>query len=201
MEIPKIHIEQQPAKIDIEIQRAQIHMEMPQREMHVEWEKPQMEVTRTQGDVELDMEDFKDNLGLKDYDQLNSEAVSQAKAEAIAGVRDIVSKAGFIGDVTNPGPKVGQYARQELLTPEQPPGGGHSAVPPDIGMKGQPGKTEFQWTRGEMHIEWEGGGMPELYVEPPWSVEVELEQRAAVKVALDAESLPEPAGRNVNEHV
>ena len=86
MRVLRVNIEQQMAQIDIHIQQARLHMEMPDRRMEIVSRRPEMKAYQEKPDVELDMDEFKANIGLKTYDQLTAEAATgSARVKALQG--------------------------------------------------------------------------------------------------------------------
>lgn len=200
MKITRLEIEQQRAEISIETQKAQLHVEMPDRRLKISSEVPQMTVHREDGSIELDMDEFKSNLGLKNYDVLTKDAVSKAYQESAQGIRDIVNNAAFVGDPSINGNKVAMAAKDKMLESVDI-STGRSSVPPKIEMEGNPGSLEINWTKGDVSIELEGKGQLDVYAEPPCSVEIELSQHPIVRVALVEESIPSAVGRSVSTKI
>jgi len=193
-----LEIDQRMAKIGIEVQQAQLHVEMPDQSMEINWEPPKMTINHKSGDVDLNMDEFKSNLGLKNYDELIDDAASEAFTTAAEATKDIVNTAAFVGDVSIGGQnKVGEAAKNKMLEYIDT-NTGRSSVPPNITMDGHPGSLEIEWTKGELSVDFEGGGMAEVYVEPPCSVEVQLAERPYVRVSLAEESIPPASGRKVS---
>jgi hypothetical protein len=197
----KINIEQQMAQIDIDIQQAKLHLEMPNRRMEINQKRPEMTVYREAPEVELDMSELKANTGRKTYDQLITEAAQNAKTEARQVVKDIVNESKYVGDVTIHGNKVAAAAKDKMLeTPA--PAMGHNPVPPGaVDMDGNPGKLEIEWSGYELSIDWTGECMPEVTVEPPCSVDVEISRPPSVRISVTEVYIPASSGRNVNTEV
>jgi hypothetical protein len=193
----RINIEQQRAQIDIDIQQAKLRLRMPERQMEISQVRPEMTVSREEPEVRLDMDGLKANMGLKTNDQLLTDAVRKAEAEARQGVRDIVNLSDFLGDVTVEGNRIAIAAKDQLLA-YQSPDMGRSPVPPNVEMDGKPGKLEIEWTDSQLSIDWTGDFMPEFYVEPPCSVNVEISQPPSVKISVEEVYIPAASGRNVN---
>ena len=198
MRVMRLEIDQQRAQINIEIQQARLHVEMPDRRMEITQTRPEMTTHLENGKVELDMDALKANTGLKTYAQMISEAAAEAKAEAQQGVADIVRTSKYISDVTIYGNKVAGAARADMLEVREPVMG-HSPVPPGaVKMNGKPGALEIKWSGFELTIDWLGESTPEVYVEPPGSVNVELSTQPSVKINAAEVYIPESSGRNVN---
>lgn len=196
----RINIEQQTAQIDIDIQHARLRVKMPERRMEIRHTRPEMAVSSEAPEVRVDMDELKANAGLKTSGQLLAAAEQKAEAAARQGVREIVNLAGFLGDVTVEGNKVAMAAKERMLAYRNP-AMGRSPVPPRAEMDGKPGKLEIEWTGYDLLIEWTGDVMPEFYVEPPCSVNVEISRPPSLKITVEEVYIPPSSGRNVNTEV
>ncbi|SMC35565.1 DUF6470 family protein [Papillibacter cinnamivorans] len=201
MKITKLEIEQQSALISVDVQNARLHVESPQRRMKIENNPPEMSVTRQDPEVLLDLSSLKENTGLKTYDQLISDAAAKAKTEALVAVRDTVNESRFIADTAAGGNRIGRTAKDEMLSPSDPDMG-HSPVPPGaVEMDGDPGTLDIQWSGYDFSIDWEGELSPEIYVEPPYSVEVEIAREPSIRISVSELDIPNPAGRKIDAEV
>jgi hypothetical protein len=102
-----------------------------------------------------------------------------------------------VGDVTIEGNKVAMAAKEQMLA-YLDPDMGHKPVPPGVGMDGRPGKLEIEWTEHDLSIDWSGDIMPEFYVEPPSSVNVEISRPPSLKISVEEVYIPASSGRKVN---
>ncbi len=198
MKVMRVEIEQQRAQIKIETQQAQLRVEMPDRRMEITQTRPEMTVHRNNPEIELDMDDFKANIGLKTYDQLIAEAAASARIEARQGTQEIVRTSKYIGDVTIHSNKVAEVSSDQMLEFSDPDMG-HNPIPPGaVEMAGKPGTLEIEWSGFEVSIDWVGDSMPEIYVEPPCSVNVEISTQPFIKISASEVYIPASSGRNVN---
>ena len=201
MRVMRLEIEQQRAQIDINIQPAQLHIEMPDRSMEINQKRPEMTARREQAGVELDMEEHKVNMGLKNYKQMTAAATADALASAQQGIREIVSTSKHLGDVTAHGNKVAAVVKDKMLEFSDPKMG-HSPIPPGaVEMDGKPGTLEINWSDYDLSIDWSGECVPEISVEPQNSVDVELSTQPSVKMSASEVYIPASTGRNVNTEV
>lgn len=201
MRITRLEIDQQTARLTIDIQYARLHVEHPHRRMKIESQSPEMTVERETPEVLLDLRGLKSNTGLKTYDQLISDAADKAKNHALSAVRDTVNKSKFLADITVGGNRIGQAAKSEMLTAVEPDMG-HSRVPPGtVKMDGDPGSLQIQWSGYDLSIDWEGELGPEIYVEPPYSVEVDIAREPYIRISVSEIDIPNPAGRAINAEV
>lgn len=201
MKLMRLEIEQQRAQLNIDIQQAQLRVEMPERRMEISQTRPEMTTHFEQPDVELNMDALKENTGLQNYDVLTAQAAAAAHAKAQQGIRAIVSQSEYLGDVTTPGNKVAALMKDQMLEFKDPDMG-HSPVPPGaVEMKGKPGSLEIEWSDFELTIDWVGENKPEVYLEPPSSVDVEISTRPEVKISVSEVYIPTASGRNLNTEV
>lgn len=201
MKVMRLSIEQHRAQINIEIQRAQLHVERPDRYMEIIHERPEMTVSLENAEVELDMDELKANIGLKTYGQLTAQAAADARAHANREIKEIVRTSKYIGDVTIHDNKVAKVAKDKMLEYHDPHMG-RSPVPPGaVEMDGKPGTIEINWSSYELSIDWVGEYMPEVYVKPTGSVNVEISTQPSVKISVSEVYIPALSGRNVNTEV
>jgi hypothetical protein len=168
--------------------------------MTMEREPPEMNIRHDKGGVLLDSDEVRANLGLMNSKELTDAAASAAYQAAKQGISEMVATTAYVSDITIKGVKIGAAARNKMLAPIEPDPG-HSAIPPKVAMDGNPGSFDIDWNAGGVSIGWEGDGRPEIFVNPPCSVEINLTQRPSVRVSLAEESIPPPSGRNVSTRV
>jgi hypothetical protein len=201
MKLMRLEIEQQRAQINIDIQQARIRVDMPERRIEINQTRPEMTTHFEQPDVELNMDALKANIGLQNYDVLTAQAAAAAHAKAQQGIREIVSRTDYVSDVTIPGNKVATLAKDQMLA-YQDPDMGHSRVPPEaVEMEGKPGSLSIEWSDYDLSIDLVGENAPEIYLEPPSSVDVEISTRPDVKISVSEVYIPTAAGRNLNTEV
>jgi hypothetical protein len=201
MKVARLEIEQQRAEITIDIVNARLHVEMPEQDMDITSKPAEMFTECEDPEVILDLTELKANTGLKTYDQLLSEAATKASGKALQSIKDIVNTAAFVGDVAIHGNKIGKMAREKMLRMIEPDMGRSPVPPGPVKMKGYPGKLEIDWSKHEFYIDWIGKTMPEIYVEPPCSVEVEISTKPYIRISVKEIYIPASSGRNVNTEV
>lgn len=174
---------------------------MPKRRMEITHKRPEMTINREKAEVTLDMSALKANIGLKTFDQLTAEAAVNAQATVRRSIAETVSTSDYISDVTVHSNKVADVARNKMLEFNEPVMG-HNPVPPGpVKMEGNPGGFEIEWSGYDVSIDWVGGTMPEVYVEPPCSVEVEISKEPRVHISVTEIYIPASEGRNINTEV
>lgn len=201
MKVTRLEIEQQRAEITIDITNARLHVDMPKQSMEITSRSPEMTTHLESPEVLLDLTELKANTGLKTYAQLIKDAAAKANTSALQGIREIVNTAEYVSNIAAPGNKIGMIARDKMLRVTEPDMGRSRVPPGPVKMKGHPGKLEVDWSDHEFSIDWNGKCTPEIYVEPPCSVEVEISTRPYISITVKEEYIPAAAGRNVNTEV
>ena len=97
MKISRIQIEQEFAQLKIETQMASLSIEMPKRRMSIQQQPAQMNIKQQKPNIELDMQEFRNNIGLKSNKALMEEYVAEAQARAQQGIRQMAKDRDFVG--------------------------------------------------------------------------------------------------------
>lgn len=197
MRVRRLHIEQQMAVTRAETQMASLSIDTAKRRMRIERQSPQMSVAREAGKIELNIQDFYDNIGLKSIQTLIKEAAAKAYVQASDGIKQIVADGNFVGTLPSSGNSIGQLARKKLLQTYEPQMGGE--VPYGaIKMEGIAGKIDIDWSKYDIKIVWDQFQTPQIQVEPKASVEVKLIQKPRIKCTVVEEMIPPETGEAVD---
>lgn len=202
MKMRRLQIEQQMAQIQIESQTARISIDTHIRRMRVEQQPAKMTVDREKPGIELDMQAFKDNIGLKGVGTLVQESAARAQAQALQGIRETVQDGNYVATLPSHGNPIAQVARQKMLQP--PASKMNSGAVPDgaIKMKGNPGEMNINWTKNDVTISWDQFQTPVITVEPkPPYVTVHLAQKPAVEFTVVEQTYPPESGRTFDKEV
>ena len=202
--IPHITIEQQLAEIGIERTAAQMKIEQQRMQMRIKTEMPQMEIERKNPSFKINRKKINSESGLKSTPELSKTYRDRGRAGAYRGARTAVQDGNFLGNVRNPGDRVGQLARNKKM----------SAIlkKKEINLGLMPRSSpEVEWDRGSMRInwskhsiviDWDGEYMPKVTIDPKHSIEVYLRTKPYFRVLVtEAEEDPNMPGRLVDEAI
>ncbi|MPM97961.1 hypothetical protein SDC9_145142 [bioreactor metagenome] len=162
--------------------------------MTVDQARAQMRVEQQAPEVELDMQAFRDTLGMKTMGTLNKQAAQRAKSTASQGIKDIAADANFVGTLPSEGNAIGKLARMRMMEVSTPQTGIGEGATGNVGMKGDPGKLQIDWDKHDLKITWNDYQTPVITVEPKPSVSVEMIQEPQVQITVVEMSIPPEVG-------
>jgi hypothetical protein len=197
--MPRIIIEQQRASIGINTTFARMNIHPKRPQMKVESSMPRMTVNREQPEFEVNNKKIQSESGLMRPAELSLSVRDNGKLKADMSVSDIVDEGNFLSDVTAPGNRVAQFARNKTLRDanKEINIGLMPKSSPEITWK--TGSMDISWSRNNFNIDWsETNYMPDFSVEPKYSVEVFLRNKPYIRISVVDGSAGGPVGRAID---
>lgn len=198
MKVQRLQIEQQRAQIRIDSQRATLNIQMPDRTMTVEQRRAQMSVERESGEVVLDMENFRNHIGLKSIRTLTEESAARAQAQVEQSIKEFAADADFIGTLPASGNPISQVARSRMLESKAPEMNSGKVPDGTVGMEGKPGEFSIDWSKHDLKINWDAFQSPVITVEPKASVDVQIVQEPHIEFTVVEQTIPAETGTTVD---
>jgi len=201
--IPKIKIEQQSAEMGLNITQAQMRITNPRRKMRVTYESPEMQIENKMPSFKINMKKINSEIGLKPPKEFTAHGAAKGREGSMRGARKALEDGNFLGDIRNyPGDKIGQLARNramERLGTKQINVGLMPESSPEVTW--ERGHMRMSWSKHSLVIDWEGDYMPEVSVDPPYSVEVYLSKKPYFRVLVEEGDAPETSGGQVDRRI
>ncbi|MGI5935637.1 MAG: DUF6470 family protein [Oscillospiraceae bacterium] len=201
MKIARIQIEQELAQLKIETQMASLTVETSKRGMDIQRQPAQMNIIQQAPKIELDMQEFRNNLGLKSNRALMEEYVAEAHAKAQQGIRQIARDGDFVASIPTNTSNIAELARTKMLKVQEPEMNSGKVPPGAVGMEGLPGEFDITWSPHDVKIEWNKYQAPEFTVEPKAEVYVELSREPRLEITVVEEHIPPQRGRTIDTEV
>lgn len=198
MKMQRLQIEQQSAQIRIESQRASLSIEMTKRSMLVQQRRAQMNIRQQSPKIELDMQNFRNNIGLKSNRAFMEENIANARAQAEQGIRQMAVDGDFIGTIPSSVNNIAQLAISKMLKVEEPKLNSGKVPPGAIKMDGKPGSLQINWSRHDLKINWDEYQNPKITVEPKASVHIEIVREPVLEFTVVEEFIPSETGRTID---
>ena len=195
MKVRRLQIVQQKAQIQIDSQMAYLSIEMPKRIMSLETQRAKMNVKTQPAKVDLDMEDFKNKIGIKSMQTLNDQIAAKAFSHVTSTIKEIANDAAYIGTLPSSGNPIADLSRSKMLRVEEPKLYDGASLDGTIKMSGTPGDIQIDWTSNEVKISWDEFQSPSITVEPKASVNVEMVQKPSVEFTVVEQTIPAETGR------
>ncbi|NCB50712.1 MAG: hypothetical protein EOM54_02345 [Clostridia bacterium] len=201
MKVQRIQIEQQMVKLEINSRLASISVDAPRRRMKIERQDAQLSIEREAPDIEIDMQDFRDNCGQKDIGSFMGEITAKAQSNARRSIQEKASDGDFVGALPGSGNSIGRLAKSKLLEVD-PPVMNSGRVPYGaVKMKGNIGDIDINWSRHDIRIEWDDFQTPQITVEPKASVDINVAQEPYLEFTVVEESIPAEKGTAIDAAV
>lgn len=197
MKVQRLQIEQQMAKIKVESQMASLKIDTAQRRMRVEKQDVQMSVKRVPSSIDLDMQEFFDEIGLRSTESFRRKVTSEAQQKAQNGIQQIVRDGKFLGTLPATGNRVGELAKMKML--QSPVKEISGSVPHGtIDMKGKPGKIDINWSNHDVKIVWDEFQSPTIQVVPKAAVNVRVVQQPRIEFEVVEMEIPPSLGSSLD---
>lgn len=199
MRLQRLEIEQQMAVLRIETTNAQLHVEMPDRTMSIEYTPSEMTTTHEDPELLIESKGFKHTLKMDDIFTYSGQNEAKAKGEYEKGVKRTAQDGDYVANTKIRGNRLAQIQKRKIL--ERKAMRMNSGKVPEDAMtiKGRPGKLKIDWSRHEVDITWEGNTFPQIYVDPPYAVEVYLDEKPYIRISLAADNaFVDISGHNVD---
>ncbi|MCL2078468.1 MAG: DUF6470 family protein [Oscillospiraceae bacterium] len=200
MAIQRLNIDQQFAEIGVRTTPAKLNIKMPRGQLTIKTEAPQMKIERKAASFKINRQKQNNESGLKGPLELAKTFRNKGRQKALQGVGQNKDDGNFLANTAIKGDKIPKLAAGKAkarLGPREF----------NIGLMPQ-SSPEIQWDKGYMRINWSkhsvvidysGEYMPDLTVDPKYSVEVFLRTEPYFRVMV--EEAVESTGKYVDSAI
>jgi hypothetical protein len=201
MSIQKLKIDQQIAEIGVRSTPARMNITLPRMQMKIHTEAPKMQIDKKAPTFKVNRQKISNESGLKAPLELAKTFRNKGNQGAMRGTRNAVDDGNFLSNPKVSGDKVPKLAAQKAM-------GALRKKDINIGLMPQ-GSPEVTWDKGYMRInwskhsvviDWDGEYMPQLTVDPRYSVEVFLRTEPYFRVMVE-EAVDSARGRYVDRAI
>ena len=198
--IQMININQQLAELGIRNTPAKLNIRSPHMEMRIKTENAKMEIEHKTPSFRISRKKMESEIGSKTPIEFAKSNREQGRTGALRGAKVAVEDGNFLGEMRRKGDRVGQLARKKtmsaILKKQQvniglSPGSSAEVVWDE-------GSMSINWSRHSILIDWDGEFMPQLTVDPKYSVEIFLKTEPYFRVSVRDMIDPEMPGRVVD---
>jgi len=201
--IQKIIIDQQLAEVGIRNTRAKLNIKYPRMQMRIATEAPKMKIERQTPSFRINRKKIDSERGLKSPMELTQGFRDQGRVGALKGTKTALDDGNFLGELRRKGDRVGQLAKNKtmsaILKQQQINIGLMPKNRPEVVW--DKGSMTINWSRHSILIDWDGEYMPQLTVDPKYSIEVFLKTEPYFRVSVEDMVDPGMPGRYVDQAI
>jgi hypothetical protein len=197
----RIIIDQQLAAIGVSSTPAHVSISAPRLSMKITTEAAKMTVDSKNPEFRIDLQPYRDEVHLRQPDTLTADFGSHAQSAALGGTAETARDGDFLTRTDKPGNRVAQLARRKLQKSAQRELNIKAIPSRRPKVTWDPGYVHIDWSGHRISIDWEGDYMPELMVDPPYSIEVFLRNKPYFRITVEEGEDPYQAGQRVNQAV
>jgi len=202
--IRKVTIEQQLAEIGVNATQGQMRITRPSMEMRITTESPQMEIERQAPKFRVNRKKINSESGLKPTRELVMDFRNDGRTGALRGAKNAVNDGNFLGNAKEPGDRVGKLARIKTMGEIK-----KKQSQTNIGLmpKTSPeviwdkGSMSINWSKHSIVIDWDGEYMPQVTIDPKYSIEIFLRTEPYFRIMVEDVIDPNRPGMYVDKAI
>jgi len=200
MSIQRLKIDQQLAEIGVTSTPARMNITLPRMQMRVKTENAQMQIDRKAASFKINRKKINNESGLKAPLELAKTFRNKGRQGGHRGTKNAVDDGNFLANHKVQGDKVPKLAKNKAMSALQKKEMNIGLMPqtsPEVTW--DKGHMRINWSKHSVVIDWDGEYMPELTVDPKYSVEVFLRTKPYFRVMV--EEAPSATGRYVDQAI
>jgi len=186
-EIQRITIEQQLAEVGVRSTPAQMHIARPRMNMKITTESPTMEIDRQNPSFRINRKKINNESGLKGPMELAKTYRDQGTSTAMKSTKEKGKEGDFIGDLTKPGNRIAQIAHSKAMASATRKKQANIGLMPKHSPEvvWDTGSMSINWSKHSIVIDWDGEYMPQVTIDPKYSIEVFLRTEPYFRILVE----------------
>ena len=201
--IQKIIIDQQLAEVGVRSTPAKMHITVPRMEMKITTESPHMEIDSRAPTFKVNRKKINSESGLKSPAEITMAYRDAGKAGAQKGTKTAVEDGNFLGELRKPGDRVAKLSHNKamnaIVKKKQTNIGLMPKTRPEV--EWDRGYMWINWSKHSIVIDWDGEYMPQLTIDPKYSLEIFLRTEPYFRVTVEDILDPNMTGRYVDRAI
>ena len=201
--IRKISIDQQMAELGIRATPAQLKINQPRMKMRITNERPQMEITRKAPSFKINRKKINSEMGLNHPLEFTRTHRDAGKQGALKGTKTAVEDGNFLGDTKIRGDRVSKLSRNKsmnaILRKREANLGLMPKNRPEIVW--DKGQMSINWSKHSLVIDWDGDYMPQLTIDPKYSIEIYMRTEPHFRITVEEIADPGVPGQFVDQAI
>lgn len=197
--MPSIIIDQSYGSLAIEITHAQMKITNNRPEMKITREDPSLTVESEMPEFKVNWQKVRNESGLPSPSEIARRNRAKSIESIGTGTSRTVNEGNTLGDVVHKGNRVANIERQKTIR--------SSHLEVNFGTMPQ-SMPEVEWSKGYVNIDWSKGDlivdfigdyMPEVALDPPFSIDIYLKEKPYIRIMVNDGEAPGATGNLVNQ--
>jgi len=198
-----LNIDQQFAEIGVRSVRAKVNISSPRMQMRIRTETPQMSIDRKAPSFIVNRSKYNTKPGLKAPLDLAKSQRNKGRQAAFRSAQHAKDDGNVLANTKLPVEKSMQIlAKNKMKRTLQSPDvnlGSVSTSPREVTF--DKGHMRINWSKHSVAIDWDGEYMPQMTVDPKYSVEVYLRTQPYFRVMVEEVIDPNAPGRYIDQAI
>ena len=185
--LKRLNIDQQFAQIGVRSSRAKLNISMPRMQMRIRTETPKMQIDSKAPTFKVNRQKINNESGLKGPLELAKTHRNKGRQAALRGARNAKDDGNFIANPNLPGdkslPALAKNKMKRTLANVDSNVGLMPGSSPEVTW--DKGHMRINWSKHSVSVDWSGDYMPEMSIDPKYSVEVFLRSQPYFRVSVE----------------
>jgi len=201
--IQKIKIDQQLAEIGLQITPAHMSINRPRLKMKITTEPSRMEIESQSPSFKVNRKKINSESGLKSPIEMVSSYKNAGRAAALKAMKTSGKEGDFLGNTRIRGDRIAKLSRSKAMKSATK----KKQIDLQLMPKSSPevewdkGYMRINWSKHSVVIDWDGEYMPQVTVDPKYSVEVYMRTEPYFRVMIEGPDDPGMPGKYVDRAI
>ena len=194
--IPNIVIDQGFGSLGIEMTPAQMKITTPRPEMQITNEPAEISIEQQLPELKVNWTKDRSLPVVKPSSLSARHVASQSHVKI--DMNEPVGDSDQLGVARARGTRNAMRSRQKSIRMEQVEINLNSVQKHSPEVEWTPGVININWTRGSLCVDWVGEYMPQVVIDPPFSIDVYLQEKPYIKIIVEDGTAPGVAGSYID---
>ena len=201
--LQRINIDQQMAEIGVKSTPAQMNINHPRLKMRIKSETPKMNLEMKTPRFRVNRRKLNAEMNVHSPGDFTNKQRDAGKTAVLRGIKTAGKDGDFLGNAKVRGQKVGQLARNKAMASAMRKKEGNIALMPREKPEiiWDKGSMSINWSKHSLVIDWDGDYMPQLTIDPNYSVEFYLRTEPHFRITVEEIMRPGDPGKYIDSAI
>jgi len=202
MSLLRLNIDQRMAEIGVRSTPARLNINLPKPRMSIHTETSKLQVDSAAPSFRVNRQKINNESGMQSPLEFAKAFRNKGRSAALRGAGQNKDDGNFLANYKIPGDKIPRLAKNKAMSRLQQPDINIGLMPqssPEVTW--DKGHMRINWSKHSVVVDWDGDYMPQLTLEPKYSVEVFMRTEPYFRITVEELIDSSPRGRYVDSAV